>query len=214
MAPVDASSTARGSKLCKEGVHVRQRRKDSSGHFRWRACMEGKNELVKISPKRTHHVRFGEDDMDKVIDWKERRQTTGKFEWGRGAVLEADAVYLTMWDLSMLLCVLWDLSTFLEILCIESSDAVYLTMWDLSMLLCVLWDLSAILCTCAHSWRSYDLSVFLLDLCTGSQFQEDLCSCLFQEDVPVFLRDLSPATRQENIGLDSQSVIRTPDADP
>ncbi|KAI8518240.1 hypothetical protein Bbelb_042570 [Branchiostoma belcheri] len=61
-------------------------------------------------------------------------------------------------------------------------------------------------------------------------FQEDLCSCLFQEDVPVFLRDLSPATRQENIGLDhctneeltvvaafqnlARSVIRTSHADP
>ncbi|KAI8520042.1 hypothetical protein Bbelb_032990 [Branchiostoma belcheri] len=69
-----------------------------------------------------------------------------------------------------------------NLLQVWEADAVYLTMWDLSMLLCVLWDLSAILCSCPHSWRSY-------------------------EDVPVFLRDLSPATRQENIGLDREREI-------
>ncbi|KAI8518105.1 hypothetical protein Bbelb_041220 [Branchiostoma belcheri] len=70
------------------------------------------------------------------------------------SVWKGDAVYLTTWDLTMLLCVLWDLSA---ILCfcphswrsyVWEADAVYLTMWDLSMLLCVRWDLSAILCTC------------------------------------------------------------------
>ncbi|KAI8496267.1 hypothetical protein Bbelb_261080 [Branchiostoma belcheri] len=137
-----------------------------------------------------------------------------------GPVWEADAVYLTMWDLSMFPCVLWDLSAVWE------ADAVYLTMWDLSMLLCVLWDLSAILCSCPHSWRSYitdavyltmwDLSMFL---CVLWDLSAILCTCpggpvCVPEDVPVFLRDLSPATRQENIGLDPQSVIRTPHVDP
>ncbi|KAI8518189.1 hypothetical protein Bbelb_042060 [Branchiostoma belcheri] len=70
-------------------------------------------------------------------------------------------------------------------------------MWDLSMLLCVLWDLSAILCTCPGG--PVCVPVGPVHRIT---FQEDLCSCLFQEDVHVFLRDLSPATRQENIGLD------------
>ncbi|KAI8505962.1 hypothetical protein Bbelb_163150 [Branchiostoma belcheri] len=67
------------------------------------------------------------------------------------------------------------------------ADAVYLTMWDLSMLLCVLWDLSAILCTCPGG--PVCVPVGPVHRIT---FQEDLCSCLFQEDVPVFLRDLSP----------------------
>ncbi|KAI8496235.1 hypothetical protein Bbelb_260760 [Branchiostoma belcheri] len=67
------------------------------------------------------------------------------------------------------------------------ADTVYLTTWDLSMLLCVLWDLSAILCTCPGG-----------PVCVP-------------EDVPVFLRDLSPATRQENIGLDQFSAKRDQD---
>ncbi|XP_078700905.1 uncharacterized protein LOC144927386 [Branchiostoma floridae x Branchiostoma belcheri] len=108
-----------------------------------------------------------------------------------------------MWDLSTLLCVLWDLSA---ILCscphswrsyVWEADTVYLTMWDLSTLLCVLWDLSAILCTCPGG--PVCVPVGPVHRIT---FQEDLCSCLFQEDVPVFLRDLSPAMRQENIRLD------------
>ncbi|KAI8495719.1 hypothetical protein Bbelb_266910 [Branchiostoma belcheri] len=55
-------------------------------------------------------------------------------------------------------------------------------MWDLSMLLCVLWDLSAILCTCHILGGPVDLRVFL------------------------DLRDLSSATRQENIGLDPRPI--------
>ncbi|KAI8501093.1 hypothetical protein Bbelb_211880 [Branchiostoma belcheri] len=35
---------------------------------RWRVHMKGKNERVKIPPRKTRHVRFGGDDMDKVID--------------------------------------------------------------------------------------------------------------------------------------------------
>ncbi|XP_078701372.1 uncharacterized protein LOC144927671 [Branchiostoma floridae x Branchiostoma belcheri] len=74
-------------------------------------------------------------------------------------------------------------------------------MWDLSMLLCVLWDLSAILCTCPGGRVCVPVGPV-----HRITFQEDLCSCLFQEDVPVFPRDLSPATRQENIGLDSLPI--------
>ncbi|KAI8496587.1 hypothetical protein Bbelb_258860 [Branchiostoma belcheri] len=117
-----------------------------------------------------------------------------------------------MWDLSMLLCVLSRGTCQLSCVPVHipgdpilvwESDTVYLTIWDLSMLLCVLWDLSAILCTCPGGPVCVPVGPV-----HRTTFQEDLCSCLFQDDVPVFLRDLSPATRQENIGLD-QSVFKS-----
>ncbi|KAI8482958.1 hypothetical protein Bbelb_392580 [Branchiostoma belcheri] len=69
---------------------------------RWRERTEGKNERVKIRPRKTRHARFG---------------AHGKLR-----------LYLTMflcvlWDyMTMFLCVLWDLSVFLSIFPEESEE--------------------------------------------------------------------------------------------
>ncbi|KAI8518276.1 hypothetical protein Bbelb_042930 [Branchiostoma belcheri] len=226
---------------------------------RCRVSMEGKNERVKIPPRKTRHVRFGvkqkcyeaksrqrghdstvceEDDMDKVIDL-EGEETDDRL-WEAETVPDHVPVCAVgpvcvpvhipgesaiLCSRRICLCVfLRDLSPIYETRehyadpetglqqeeepdfcrkgCVKEdvevweADTVYLTMWDLSIILCVL---SAILCTCPGG--PVCVPVGPVHWIT---FQEDLCSCLFQEDVPVFLRDLSPATRQVNIGLDRE----------
>ncbi|KAI8497045.1 hypothetical protein Bbelb_249940 [Branchiostoma belcheri] len=70
-------------------------------------CMDGKNERVKIPPKKTKNVRFGEDDMDKVIDLEGGETDDWYVRVGRGAL---NFGKLRLCGLTMFLCVLWDLS--------------------------------------------------------------------------------------------------------
>ncbi|KAI8488984.1 hypothetical protein Bbelb_332080 [Branchiostoma belcheri] len=109
---------------------------------RWGVCMEGKNELGKIPPRKTSHVRFGEDDMDKVIDleggggetddrprgrppkrWRDQivQDTGWSLKYAERKAKDRDACLWdaeTLWYLTMFLCLLWDLSVFLSaILC-------------------------------------------------------------------------------------------------
>ncbi|KAI8514280.1 hypothetical protein Bbelb_086040 [Branchiostoma belcheri] len=112
---------------------------------RWRACMEGKNEQlqVKIPPRKTRHVRFGENDIN-FGRKGDRRPVSSS---GEGAVTEL-SMYRRPYP-----------GTYGKL-------RLYLTMS--LCVLCNLEDLSAILCTCL--------------------FQEDLPVCVPEGPV-TYLRD-------------------------
>ncbi|XP_078703252.1 uncharacterized protein LOC144928566 isoform X3 [Branchiostoma floridae x Branchiostoma belcheri] len=81
---------------------------------RWRVCMDGKNERVTITPRKTRHARFGDSELKYIKELQTKRNVFRAYGKLR--------LYLTMF-----LCVLWDLSVFLSKFQLEDLLAILCT---------------------------------------------------------------------------------------